>query len=80
MMKTITLKGERGQIKSPLKEGVMYSPKIYEELIPELYKEAEAQGVTMTKLVNTMLIMALQAREVCYDERFSVRSIRDINN
>jgi post-segregation antitoxin (ccd killing protein) len=33
----------------------MYSPKISEELIPDLYQMAKAEGTKMTKLVNRML-------------------------
>lgn len=33
----------------------MYSPKIREELIPVLYRLARHRGVTMTRLVDTML-------------------------
>lgn len=37
----------------------MYSPKIDEVLIPELYQQAKAQGVPMTKLVNRLLRIAI---------------------
>ncbi len=37
----------------------MYSPKIDEVLIPELYQQAKAQGVPMTKLVNRLLRTAI---------------------
>lgn len=33
----------------------MYSPKISEELIPDLYQMAKAKGLKMTKLVNRVL-------------------------
>ncbi len=33
----------------------MYSPKIKEELIPTLYKEAKNKGEPMTKLVNDII-------------------------
>jgi len=33
----------------------MYSPKIKEALVPNLYREAKRQGVRMTVLVNRIL-------------------------
>jgi len=37
----------------------MYSPKIKEDLIPELYRRAKAEGVSMTKLVDQIIRDAL---------------------
>ena len=37
----------------------MYSPKIAEELIPALYREAKARRVPMTRLVDRLLREAL---------------------
>lgn len=53
----------------------MYSPKIYEEFIPELYREAKGRGVTMTKLVNEIIKQALDRKEIPHDERFQVGSV-----
>ena len=33
----------------------MYSPKIYDHLIPIIYREAKAKGKPMTKIVNDIL-------------------------
>ena len=33
----------------------MYSPKIREDLIPELHKQAKARGIRMTILVNEIV-------------------------
>ena len=33
----------------------MYSPKIEEELIPQLYKMAKAEKMPMTKIVNRLV-------------------------
>ena len=38
----------------------MYSPKISEELIPDLYRMAKARKTPMTKLVNVLLTQALK--------------------
>jgi len=38
----------------------MYSPKISEELIPDLYKIAKAKGVPMTKLANDIISDAIR--------------------
>jgi hypothetical protein len=37
----------------------MYSPKIREDLIPRLYRAANAEGIPMTMLVNRILEKAL---------------------
>jgi len=37
----------------------MYSPKISEDLIPVLYREAKQQGVPMTKLVDVIIRKAV---------------------
>jgi len=41
----------------------MYSPKISEELIPQLYQLAKARGLKMTALVNEILSNALNSPE-----------------
>lgn len=41
----------------------MYSPKISEELIPDLYQIAKAEGTKMTKLVNRMLETEIKKRK-----------------
>ena len=38
----------------------MYSPKISENLIPDLYKIAKAKGVPMTKLANDIISDAIR--------------------
>lgn len=38
----------------------MYSPKISEDLIPDLYKLGKARGKPMTKIVNEILAKALE--------------------
>lgn len=43
----------------------MYSPKISEDLIPALFREARARGIPMTKLVDQLLRQAL-AGENCF--------------
>lgn len=42
----------------------MYSPKISEELIPDLYKIAKAKGVPMTKLANDIISDAIREIKV----------------
>ena len=37
----------------------MYSPKIADDLIPLLYREAKDKGVPMTRLVDAMIRQAL---------------------
>ena len=37
----------------------MYSPRIREDLIPQLYRLAKARGVPMTRLVSDILAAAL---------------------
>ena len=37
----------------------VYSPKIYEQVIPTLYRLAKLKGVTMTRLVNVIIIREL---------------------
>ncbi len=37
----------------------MYSPKIREELIPEIYRIARARGIRITTLVNSIIEKAL---------------------
>lgn len=39
----------------------MYSPKISEDLIPILYREAKARRIPMTKLVDLLLRSSLTA-------------------
>ena len=46
------LKGENG----------MYSPKIKEDLVTNLYQKAKAEGVPMTKLVDQILRDALNGK------------------
>ena len=41
----------------------MYSPKIAEELIPDLYRWAKSDGVTMTSLVNRIIKNEIENRE-----------------
>lgn len=43
----------------------MYSPKITEELIPQLYQCAKEQGVPMTRLVDRIIREALAAPAYC---------------
>ena len=42
----------------------MYSPKISEELIPDLYKIAKAKKIPMVKLVNDIVSAALKNIQV----------------
>ena len=42
----------------------MYSPKLSEELIPDLYKIAKAKKITMVKLVNDIVSEALKSIQV----------------
>ena len=37
----------------------VYSPKIYEQMIPTLYRLAKLKGVTMTRLVNMIIVREL---------------------
>jgi hypothetical protein len=59
----------------------MYSPKIAEELIPDLYRWAKSDGVTMTSLVNRIIkneIENIQRKEKSnehQDERDAMRRI-----
>jgi hypothetical protein len=41
----------------------VYSPKIKEEIVRELYLKAKREGTTMTNLVNNILRGALKKRE-----------------
>lgn len=62
----------------------MYSPKIAEELIPDLYRWAKSDGVTMTSLVNGIIkneIENNQRKEKSdehQDQRDAQRSIGNI--
>ena len=38
----------------------MYSPKISEELIPDIYRIAKAKGISMTKYVNGLIYQAIK--------------------
>lgn len=38
---------------------ILYSPKIKEELIPQIYQIAKDRGIRMTSLVNTIISQAL---------------------
>ena len=38
----------------------MYSPKIAEDLIPVLYRQAKTRGIPMTRLVDEILRRALK--------------------
>lgn len=38
----------------------MYSPKISDELVPNLYKIVKAKGIAMTELVNTIISEAIK--------------------
>ena len=40
----------------------MYSPKISEKIIPELYRRAQTEQIPMTILVNNILRKALEAK------------------
>jgi len=40
----------------------MYSPKIKEDLVIELYQQAKVEGVPMTKLVDKILRNALNGK------------------
>ena len=42
----------------------MYSPKISEDLIPNLYKIAKAKKIPMVKLVNDIISEALKSIQV----------------
>lgn len=45
-----------------------YSPKIYEDLIPVLYRLAKIKGLTMTRLVNKILVTELlNSRHLTYE-------------
>ena len=46
----------------------MYSPKIDEKLIPELYKLKQITKKPMTKMVNEAIIQYLQKRKDCKNE------------
>lgn len=37
----------------------VYSPKIYEDMIPVLYRIAKLKGITMTRMVNMILVKEL---------------------
>ena len=52
----------------------MYSPKIKEDLIPQLYQEAKKQNKPMTQLVNEILT------EYFYDKKENIIIFRDKNN
>jgi hypothetical protein len=41
----------------------MYSPKIREDLIPRIYREAKKQGLRMTKWVNGVVERALPEKD-----------------
>ena len=43
----------------------MYSPAINERLISILYREARARRVPMTRLVDRLLVKALESEELC---------------
>jgi len=43
------------QIEDFIRRKRMYSPKIREDLIPELYKLSRSRKITMTKLVNGII-------------------------
>lgn len=46
-----------------------YSPKIYEDLIPVLYRLAKVKGMTMTRLVNKILVTELlNSRHLTYED------------
>ncbi|MFA5393933.1 MAG: hypothetical protein WC081_02430 [Candidatus Ratteibacteria bacterium] len=52
------------------KGGTLYSPKLSEELVRNLYKIAQAKGISMTKLVNNIVADAIrnvrvEVRMVC---------------
>ena len=38
----------------------MYSPRIKDELIPNLYRIAKAKGIPMTELVNSLIADAIR--------------------
>ena len=50
-------------LKDFLNEREMYSPKIKEDLIPELYRAAKEKGLTMTRLVDKILRDALNGNK-----------------
>jgi len=41
----------------------MYSPKVSEELIPYLYREAKKKKITMTQLINKIIKNHLGGKE-----------------
>jgi len=41
----------------------MYSPKIYEELVPVLYRLAKKRGLRMTTLVNQIISREIRKEE-----------------
>lgn len=53
----------------------LYSPKIREDLIPDLYHMAKAEGTKMTKLVNRILETEIKKRKERSDERQDKRDI-----
>ena len=48
----------------------MYSPRIYDGLIPEIYRAAKSRGIAMTTWVNQVLAQALsqQAQSISEQE------------
>ena len=45
-----------------LEEEEMYSPKISEDLIPQLYRKAKVEGIPMTRLVDQIIRDALNGK------------------
>ena len=65
----------------------MYNPKIYEELIPDLYRIAKAKGIKMTHLVNMILsegIANIKVEKQIIKEKVEIKkeiySIQGISN
>jgi len=49
----------------------MYNPKIKEDLIPQLYQQAKAKGIPMTKLVDHIIRDSLKREKGGNDEKLS---------
>jgi hypothetical protein len=54
----------------------MYSPKIREDLIPQIYRAAKKAGLAMTKWVNQVIEQALPSDTEENDQETSERSFR----
>jgi hypothetical protein len=47
----------------------MYSPKIREDLVPRIYREAKKSGVKMTVWVNAAIVLVLNKAEEAESEK-----------